>query len=196
MMLTDRFDEAFAYASALHRTQVRKGSGIPYLSHLLSVAALVLEHGGDEDQAIAALLHDAAEDCGGEPTLREIEARFGPAVAAIVADCTDAWEDPKPEWRPRKQAYLAGLGKKPAASLLVSLADKTHNARAILGDLRTQGDAVWDRFNGGREGTLWYYRALSDVFLAASPSPLADELARTVGALASPRKLHPATEDP
>ena len=122
----------------------------------MSVAALVLEHGGNEDQAIAALLHDAPEDQGGKQTLTEVQRMFGDDVASIVSDCTDAWPEPKPAWRPRKQAYLAMLPSKPAASLLVSLADKTHNAEAILFDYRFLGDRLWDRFNGGREGTRWY----------------------------------------
>jgi len=182
-VLTERFDRALAYASALHRRQVRKGSQVPYVSHLLAVAAIVVENGGDEDQAIGALLHDAAEDQGGEPRLREIEALFGPAVARIVADCTDSWTEPKPDWRTRKTAYLAALPGKPAASLLVSLADKTHNARAIAADRRVVGEAVWDRFTGGREGSLWYYRGLAAAFAAALPGPLADELARAVADL-------------
>ena len=146
-MLSEKFDDALAYAARLHRQQTRKGSAIPYVAHLLAVCSLVIEHGGSEDQAIAALLHDAAEDQGGETILGEIRARYGPAVAEIVADCTDAWTEPKPAWRPRKEAYLAALPSKPRGSLLVSLADKTHNAGAILGDYRRMGEALWDRFN-------------------------------------------------
>jgi (p)ppGpp synthase/HD superfamily hydrolase len=183
-MLGPRFDDALAFASRLHRDQVRKGAGTPYIAHLMSVSALVLEHGGNEDQAIAGLLHDAAEDQGGAQTLGIIRERFGEAVAKIVADCTDAWEEPKPAWRPRKEAYLAALPGKDPASLLVSLADKTHNARAILADYCTLGDALWGRFTGGREGTLWYYRSLAEAFRSALPGPLADELARTVAEFA------------
>jgi len=183
-LLTERFDRALAYASALHRRQTRKGSDVPYVSHLLAVAAIVIENGGDEDQAVGALLHDAAEDQGGEPRLREIEALFGPAVARIVADCTDSWVEPKPDWKTRKVAYLAALPGKPAASLLVSLADKTHNARAIAFDRGMVGEAVWERFTGGREGSLWYYRSLAAVFATALPGPLADELGRIVAGLA------------
>lgn len=179
-MLTDRFDEALSYASRIHRAQRRKGTEIPYVSHLLAVASLTLEHGGDEDQAIAALLHDAAEDQGGAERLADIEARFGPGVAAIVADCTDAWTEPKPPWRARKEAYIAHLPGKPARSLLVSLADKTHNGRAIVADLRCHGAALWGRFAGGEEGTLWYYESLAAAFAQALPCPLADELARAV----------------
>lgn len=181
-MVSDRFDEALVFASRLHRDQHRKGTDIPYVSHLLSVAALVLEHGGNEDQAIAALLHDAVEDQGGEPVLQEIRRRFGDAVAQIVADCTDAWTEEKSDWRPRKEAYLAALPSKDPNSLLVSLADKTHNARAILNDYRQVGDDLWTRFRGGKDGTLWYYRTLAAVYREALPCPLSAELEMTVGA--------------
>ena len=179
-MLTHKYDEALLYASELHRTQVRKGTSIPYLSHLLSVSALVLKNGGDEDQAIAGLLHDAAEDQGGMETIAVIRARFGDRVATIVGDCTDSVTTPKPPWRDRKEAYIASLATKDPDSLLVSLADKTDNARAIMGDYREFGDEVWERFSGKKEGTRWYYRALSDAFQAYYPGPLASELARTV----------------
>ncbi len=179
-MLSTRFDEALRYAHDLHREQTRKCTPIPYISHLMTVSALVIEHGGNEDQAIGALLHDAAEDQGGEVTLADIRKRFGDAVAQIVSDCTDAWEEPKPAWRPRKEAYLALLPKKSPQSLLVSLADKTHNAEAILFDYRVLGDALWPRFNGGAEGTRWYYSALSDVFARNMPGRLSDRLARAV----------------
>jgi len=183
-MLTNRYDDALLYASELHRTQVRKGSEIPYMSHLLSVSALVLKNGGDEDQAIAGLLHDAAEDQGGVATLEAIRDRFGDRVADIVADCTDSWTDPKPPWRERKGAYIAALpGKKPE-SMLVSLADKTDNARAIMGDYRETGDEVWARFTGKKDGTRWYYQTLSELFSKHYPGPLAAELARTVAAFA------------
>lgn len=177
-MLTDRFDAALILAHDLHRGQMRKGTQIPYMSHLMTVSALVIEHGGTEDQAIAALLHDGPEDQGGAATLALIRERFGEAVAAIVSDCTDAWEEPKPEWRQRKEAYLAVLPKKAQASLLVSLADKTHNAEAILYDYNDIGDELWGRFNGGRDGTRWYYRALSDVFQEMMPGRLAERLER------------------
>jgi (p)ppGpp synthase/HD superfamily hydrolase len=179
-LLTERFDEAFHYAHRLHRTQTRKGTPIPYISHLMTVAALVVEHGGNEDQAIAGLLHDAAEDQGGAETLAHIRNAFGDPVAAIVSDCTDAWTEPKPEWRPRKEAYLAILPGKPAQSLLVSLADKTHNAEAILFDYRVLGDQLWERFNGGAAGTRWYYSALAEVFPKVMPGRLTDRFARAV----------------
>jgi (p)ppGpp synthase/HD superfamily hydrolase len=178
--LTERFDDAFRYAHELHHRQTRKGTRIPYVSHLIAVAGLAIEHGGDEDQAIAALLHDAAEDQGGAPTLAMIRTKFGDAVAAIVSDCTDSWVEPKPPWRARKEAYLASLPNKPAKSLLVSLADKTHNAEAILFDYRELGDDLWRRFTGGAEGTRWYYSALADVFSATLPGRLSDRLSRAV----------------
>jgi (p)ppGpp synthase/HD superfamily hydrolase len=179
-LLTERFDEAFRYAHQLHRAQTRKGTPIPYISHLMAVAALVVEHGGTEDQAIAALLHDAAEDQGGAERLDEIRKKFGSTVAAIVSDCTDSWTEPKPEWRPRKEAYLSVLSGKPTQSLLVSLADKTHNAEAILFDHRILGDRLWTRFNGGADGTRWYYGALAEVFSKVMPGGLADRLSRSV----------------
>jgi (p)ppGpp synthase/HD superfamily hydrolase len=182
--LTSRFDEAIRYAHDLHRDQGRKGTTIPYISHLMVVAALVVEHGGDEDQAIAALLHDAAEDQGGLATLNEIERRFGTSVAEIVSDCTDAWVEPKPEWRARKKAYLAKLPTKPKRSLLVSLADKVHNAEAILYDFRALGDALWTRFTGGADGTGWYYQELAEFFVKAMPGRLSDRLSRAVAEFA------------
>lgn len=179
-MLTRRYDQAFSYAHQLHRDQTRKGGQIPYIAHLISVSAIVIENGGDEDQAIGALLHDAAEDQGGQKTLDEIRHRFGDDVAEIVHDCTDAWGEPKPDWRPRKEAYLAQLPSKSPRSLLVSLADKTHNAEAILSDYGVLGDALWERFNGGADGTRWYYAALGEVFSQAMPGVLSDRLLRAV----------------
>jgi (p)ppGpp synthase/HD superfamily hydrolase len=147
----------------------------------MAVSALVIEHGGDEDQAIAALLHDAAEDQGGQETLDVIRHRFGDVVEEIVYDCTDAWVVPKPAWRPRKEAHLAILPTKSSHSLLVSLADKVHNAEAILFDYRVMGEELWLRFNGGAEGTRWYYRELAGVFSHAMPTNrLSDRLSRAV----------------
>ncbi len=182
-MLTERFDDALLFAHEVHRRQKRKGTGIPYVSHLLAVASLVLEHGGTEDQAIAGLLHDAAEDQGGEEMLARIREKFGERVARIVADCTDTYEEPKPPWRPRKEAYIASTARKSAESLLVSLADKVHNARSILVDLRRHGPALWERFAGGRE-TIWYYESLARAFRdaqgARSMGALIEELEHTV----------------
>ena len=180
MILTERFEEALAFAARLHNAQVRKGTGIPYVSHLLAVASLALEHGADEDEAIAALLHDAVEDQGGDAARQEIRRRFGERVAAIVDGCTDAETTPKPPWRERKERYVAHVADAPPSVRLVSAADKLHNARAILADLRTTGDAVWGRFKGGKEGTLWYYRSLVEAFRAHGATPLVEELARTV----------------
>jgi len=162
--LTERFEKALTYAARLHVHQKRKGTQVPYVAHLLSVAALVLEDGGDEDQAIAGLLHDAAEDQGGQHTLEEVGKRFGDQVAFIVESCSDAFTIPKPPWRERKESYLAHLRSAPPEVRRVALADKVHNARSILVSLRKDGNKVWDRFNGGREGTLWYYQSLVRVF--------------------------------
>jgi (p)ppGpp synthase/HD superfamily hydrolase len=171
-MLSERFDDALVWASDLHRDQVRKISkkdrdagreAIPYIGHLLSVSALVIEHGGSEDQAIAALLHDAIEDVEGIQRDHIVE-RFGDGVAQIVEDCTDAWEQPKPPWNERKRTYIEKLHRKSEVSLLVSLADKVHNSRSIWLDYLADGDAVWDRFNPSRENVLWYYDELAKVF--------------------------------
>ena len=186
-MLSTRYDDAFRFAHELHKEQLRKGTPIPYIAHLMSVSALVIEHGGDEDQAVAALLHDAAEDRGGRDTLEEIRRRFGDGVAEIVEDCTDAWVEPKPDFWPRKEAYLAALPKKPPRSLLVSLADKTHNAEAIFFDYLVLGDALWSRFNGGADGTRWYYGALAEVFLKVMPGRLTDRFVRAVVGFQKPQ---------
>lgn len=158
VVLTNRFDTALLYASQVHGGQKRKATKIPYIAHLLGVTALVLEDGGDEDQAIAALLHDAVEDQGGRPRLDDIRARFGEVVAKIVEGCTDAETIPKPEWVERKRRYVKHLRHAPADVCRVSLAlaDKLHNARAILIDFRQDRGALWPRFNGGKGGTLWY----------------------------------------
>ena len=163
--LGPRFLRAFQFASEKHARQTRKASTIPYIAHLMGVASLVLEAGGDEDLAIAALLHDVVEDCGGAPMLKEVRRRFGKRVAHIVDGCTDAYEIPKPPWRERKESYLRRLQKENADARLVSAADKLNNVRSILSDYRIVGESVWSRFKGGREGTLWYYRTLRGEFL-------------------------------
>ena len=178
--LTERFAEALAYATEVHATQLRKGTDIPYVAHLLGVCSLVLEDGGTEDEAVAALLHDAAEDHGGQETLDEIDRKFGPDVAEIVEGLSDTLETPKPPWRPRKEAYLAHLEDASPGELRVSLADKLHNARAILYDFRAHGDSVWTRFGGRREGTIWYHGELARAFMKLYPGPLAEEYRRTV----------------
>jgi (p)ppGpp synthase/HD superfamily hydrolase len=180
MKLTARFDDALGYAARLHARQVRKGTDIPYISHLLGVCSIVLEYGGDEDQAIAALLHDGPEDQGGQAALDDIRTRFGAAVADIVAGCTDTLVMPKPPWQARKEAYIAHLADMPAPVRLVSAADKLYNAQAILRDYYRLGDGLWDRFTGGKAGTLWYYRELANVFHALGPHSLAEELERVV----------------
>lgn len=181
--LGERFEEAVAYANRLHARQLRKGTTIPYVSHLLSVAGLVLEHGGDEDEAIAALLHDAVEDQGGRPTLEEIRRRFGARVADIVEGCTDADVTPKPPWRERKEVYIAHIRTASPSMRLVSAADKLHNARAVLADYRTLGDELWSRFNAGQDETLWYYRSLIAAYRLAGGPPLVDELERVIAEL-------------
>jgi (p)ppGpp synthase/HD superfamily hydrolase len=178
--LGPRFNEAFLFAAEKHALQKRKKTDIPYISHLMSVAALVLEAGGGEDEAIAALLHDVVEDCGGHPVLAEIRRRFGDRVANIVEGCTDAYTIPKPPWKARKLDYLDGLRRADDDVRLVSAADKLHNARTILADYRKEGDSVWDRFSGRRDGTLWYYRAVLDVLREGKPNCLVDELHRVV----------------
>lgn len=181
-MLTERLVDAFALAVELHREQVRKGTSIPYVSHLLAVCAIALENGADEEQAIAALLHDAVEDQGGAVTAKRIRAQFGDRVADIVLGCTDSMGDDKKPWRDRKEAYLAHLARVPAETALVSGSDKVHNARSIVRDLRGVGVALWERFSGGRDGVLWYYGALCDALEQANaPRGLVDELRRLVG---------------
>lgn len=183
--LGPRFDDAFLFAAEKHAAQTRKRTDVPYISHLMSVAALVLEAGGDEDQAIAALLHDVVEDCGGEPMLEEVRGRFGDRVAKIVQGCTDAYAVPKPPWKQRKLDYLELLRSADDDIRLVSAADKLHNVRTILTDYRREGDSVWDRFSGRRDGTLWYYRAVLEVLRAGRPNRLVDELQRVVTELES-----------
>lgn len=178
--LTPRFEEALVFATQLHARQIRKGSQTPYVAHLLGVTALVLENGGDEDTAIAALLHDAVEDQGGLKTLNEIRQRFGTRVADIVEACSDTFTFPKPPWRKRKQAYLDHLPDTTPEARLVSLADKLHNARSILRDLSQDGELVWNKFNGGKQGTLWYYHSLVEIFQQLDDNYLVSELTRVV----------------
>lgn len=180
MTLTSRFDDAFRYAHEVHATQMRKGTTVPYLGHLMGVASIVLDDGGTEDEAIAALLHDAPEDHGGRGRLEEIRARFGDQVARIVEDCTDAWESPKPAWLGRKQAYVEHARHLPASSLRVSAADKVHNAYAILRDLRNFGETVWERFNAGPDDVMDYYESLVRAYRQAGGGKLVDELDRIV----------------
>jgi (p)ppGpp synthase/HD superfamily hydrolase len=178
--LTSRFESALVYATRLHATQVRKGSDIPYVSHLLSVAALVLEDGGSEDEAIAALLHDAIEDQGGAKTREEIRQKFGEKVVNIVDGCTESEVIPKPPWKERKQEYLEQIRYASPEVRRVSQADKLHNARSILADWYRDKEAVWNKFKGGKEGTLWFYRSLLAVYQGTSPSFLSNELERVI----------------
>lgn len=179
-VLTNRFDEAVRYAHEVHARQTRKGTAAPYLGHLLGVASIVLDDGGDEDEAIAGLLHDAPEDHGGRARLEEIRARFGDKVAQIVEDCTDSWETPRPSWLDRKKAYIEHARHLSAPSRRVSAADKVHNAYAILRDLRNVGEEVWDRFNAGADDVIAYYESLVRAFREAGGGRLVDELDRIV----------------
>jgi hypothetical protein len=186
MSLSIRYNQAFAYAAAAHGDQVRKGSGIPHLTHLLSVSVIVLEYGGDETQAIAGMLHDVIEDQGGATRLAELRLLFPAEVVEIVVACTDSDTIPKPPWKARKEAYLASIGHKSPRALLVVAADKLHNARSILRDVREQGLGVCNLFAPGRwedDGILWYYRGLADALFSALPCALTKDLGETVAAL-------------
>jgi (p)ppGpp synthase/HD superfamily hydrolase len=190
-MLTNQFSSALVYAHQLHINQVRKSSNVPYISHLLSVAALVLEDGGNEDEAIAALLHDAVEDCGGLPILEDIRTTFGDRVATLVAHCTESETFPKPPWKERKERYLDQLKNSDVGAYRIAIADKLHNARSILMDYHRQGDRVWQKFKGGKEGTLWFYQAILAIEppiargCISVPSSLTEELKRIVAELES-----------
>ncbi|MGE0753118.1 MAG: HD domain-containing protein [Variibacter sp.] len=188
--LTERFDRALLYATHVHGGQARKGTPVPYIAHLLAVSATVLEYGGDEELAIAALLHDSVEDQGGKARLADVRNRFGDRVARVVAACSDSLADtakgePKADWEKRKEAYVAHLDTADEDVLRVSLADKVHNARAILRDLRKAdiGEIIWTRFSQPREKTLWYYRSLADKFRERLPGQLAGELHEIVDVL-------------
>ena len=181
--LGPRLQRAFRYAAEKHAGQTRKQSAVPYLSHLMAVASLVLEAGGDEDLAIAGLLHDVVEDGGGMPRLHEVRKQFGPRVAKIVEGCTDSFGEPKPEWVERKKDYLREVKHVGVETRLVSASDKLHNVRTILADYRQHGEAIWTRFSGKKEGTLWYYRALSDEYQRRSPNRITAELEIAVAEL-------------
>jgi (p)ppGpp synthase/HD superfamily hydrolase len=179
---SDRLIEALGVAARLHASQRRKGSGVPYLSHLLGTCSIALDYGADEDEAIAALLHDAIEDVEPVEEARAAVTAFGERVLHIVEGCSDTDVHPKPPWRERKERYVAELANADASVLLVSAADKLHNVRSIAADLRRHGPATWDRFKGGRDGTLWYYRVVLDAYRAnlQHPPPLVEELDRAV----------------
>lgn len=181
-LYSEHFLRALKVAARLHATQRRKGSGVPYISHLLGTCAIALEYGADEDEAIAALLHDAIEDVQPTDMARRAVAEFGPRVLAIVEACSDADTHPKPPWRERKERYIAHLAEADASVLLVSAADKLHNARSILADLRRSGADIWSRFKAGRDESIWYHQAVTDA-IAANPAHNAElvaELRRTV----------------
>ncbi len=178
--LTSRFDDAFRYAHEVHAAQRRKGSSAPYIGHLMGVSSIVLDDGGDEDEAIGALLHDAAEDHGGRPRLEDIRSRFGDAVARIVEDCTDSWETPKRPWMERKQAYIQHARSLPGPSLRVSAADKVHNTYAILRDLRNTGERVWEQFSAPPDDVLSYYESLVRAYRESGGGRLVDELDRII----------------
>ena len=185
---TDRFASAMAYAYQVHSGQRRKGTGIPYIAHILGVTAIAMEYGADEDQSIGALLHDAAEDGGGEATLAEIRARFGDVVAEIVLGCSDSLvEDPEDKlpWQERKENYLAHLESASQSVCLVSAADKLHNVRSIIRDYHEHGEAIWDRFQGSRDGTLWYYETVADTLIRRYRSQLTRDLQDEVDKLLS-----------
>ena len=183
--LGPRLQRAFRYAAEKHDGQTRKQSAVPYLSHLMAVASLVLEAGGDEEMAMAALLHDVVEDCGGMPRLREVRKQFGRRVAKVVEGCTDSFGEPKPEWVERKKDYLREVKHADVETRLVSASDKLHNVRTILSDYRQHGEAIWTRFSGKKDGTLWYYRALSDEYRRRSPNRITRELEIAVTQLES-----------
>lgn len=178
--LGERFEEALVFAARLHACQRRKGSQVPYIAHLLAVTSLVLEDGGSEDEAIAALLHDAPEDQGGRETLDEIRQRFGSRVAELVDGLTDTYDSPKPPWRARKERYVAHLRSASPEVRRISLADKLHNARSLLADLLHRDGMDWERFRGGKDGSLWYYRTLVEVYREFENSYMVNELARVV----------------
>ena len=181
MKLSNKFEEALTYATGAHGNQMRKKTGIPYVAHILGVAAIALEYGANETEAIGALLHDTVEDCGGEERLRDIRERFGDDVAEIVDGCTDTYETPKPPWLERKRTYIEHLKDSDSSTRLVSASDKLHNTRAILAELRRSGLEVFERFAGKKDGTVWYYRTLVTAFRQhGEHADLIDELDRVV----------------
>ena len=184
-ILSPKFALALQFANEIHITQTRKGIGAPYISHLMAVSGLVMEYGGKEPQAIAALLHDAAEDCGGRPMLETVRVLFGQEVAEIVEACTDTFDNPKPEWRPRKEAYLKAMAKKPGSTKLVCCADKLHNISNTLRDIRAEGASAWNKRMAKTENNTslkqcWYYLGCLKALSAKWDSPIRDEFARLV----------------
>ena len=180
MRLSRQFEKALTYATRIHGGRLRKKTRIPFIAHILGVVAIAMEYGANETEAIGALLHDAVEDCGGAKRLRDIDRKFGKDVARIVQGCTDTDQTPKPPWLERKKAYVAHVGHAPMSTKLVSASDKLHNVRAILMDYREEGERLWSRFNGGKQGALWYYRALVKAFTGKRIESLVQELNRTL----------------
>jgi (p)ppGpp synthase/HD superfamily hydrolase len=187
MELTSRFSDALLLAFEIHREQTKKSTDIPYISHLLEVAGLVLSYGGNQDEAIAALLHDSIEDHPEDPRVKTIGERFGGHVLAIVESCSDSNVIPKPPWRGRKEKYIEHLREAEESVLMVAAADKLVNARTIIKDLRQMGDEVWQRFNAGQADQLWYYRTVTQTLIGAAGNgrarALAEELQRAVNQL-------------
>jgi (p)ppGpp synthase/HD superfamily hydrolase len=182
--LSRNFEQALVYATRIHGGQLRKKTRIPYIAHIIGVTAIAMEYGANETEAIGALLHDAVEDCGGAKRLRDIERKFGRSVAKIVAGCTDTDQTPKPPWLTRKKDYIAHLSDASISTQLVSASDKLHNVRAILMSYRSDGEKLWGRFRGGKEGTLWYYAALLRAFSKSRKlAPLLAEIDRTLTSL-------------
>jgi (p)ppGpp synthase/HD superfamily hydrolase len=181
--LGERFVDALGYAARAHAGQRRANDGQPYVAHLLRVAGLVIQDGGSEDEAIAALLHDAVEDQGGLERLNDIRKRYGHPVADIVDECTDSYGDPKPPWRARKEQYLAELEGSSPGALRVSMADKLDNVNSLLRAYRIDGEELWARSNKGPDDVRWYYGTLATRFAELRPGPLADELSRAVAEL-------------
>ena len=183
--LSPQFEKALIYATRIHGGQPRKKTRIPYIAHILGVAAIALEYGANETEAIAALLHDAVEDCGGAKRLRDIDRKFGKQVARIVEGCTDTDQKPKPPWLERKKAYVEHVRHASMPTKLVSASDKLHNVRAILMDYRQEGEKLWSRFGGGKQGALWYYRALVNALSGERIQSLVQEINRTLTELES-----------
>jgi (p)ppGpp synthase/HD superfamily hydrolase len=178
--LSPQFEKALIYATRIHGGKLRKKTRIPFIGHILGITAIALDYGANETEAIGVLLHDAVEDGGGPKRLRDIERKFGKNVARIVEGCTDTFQTPKPPWLERKENYIAHLKRASASTRLVSAADKLHNTRAILHNLRQEGDNLWSRFNGGKEGAVWYYRSLVSAFREHGSNELIEELDRVV----------------
>ena len=182
-LLDDRFEAALVMAYRLHRSQVRKGSPVPYVAHLLSVAALVLEDGGDEDEAIAALLHDAVEDQGGSVTRELVRVTFGARVCEIIDGCTESMVQPKPPWKERKLLHLEKVATASVSVRRVTMADKLHNIRSLLADYERFGEGLWARFGGGKAGTIWYYQEMVKRLQVGESVGMMRSLSEAVGRL-------------